>query len=129
MRQLQALQRLGTGGRGLFQHAGACCENALPPSRSWVERDLVAEALEASDEATFHRLLVAFVEVAVAKIVIDLTLTEHVVSDHQDGVANSDRGPLRAPSRGEAVIVRRQIRPLAAPRGSGRLDERRAQPR
>jgi hypothetical protein len=68
--------------------------------------DLVAQVLEAADEAVFQAFAATLVEVLDPEVVIDLTAAQQVLDDDQDGVAESDGRLLLAAASSEPTCVR-----------------------
>ena len=95
-----------------------------------LKHDRVPEPLEAADQVALDRLAVALGDVVGAALLVDAgRVVQQVVDDAQDRVANGDGGPLLAPSRRQASVLRLERGPLGAAGCLGRLGERSTQPR
>src|SRR5262245_14510878 len=78
----------------------------------WPERHLVAQPLQPAYQAaglTFH---VQLVEVAGAHLPVGGLVLQQVVDDDQDGMAQRHQRPLLAAPAGQALVLRRRVRPL-----------------
>src|SRR5262249_10735495 len=71
----------------------------------WVlDRDLEAELLQASDEASLSGLPVALVEVGRSQVRVGLLTCQHVLGDDEDAVAHGHDGALTPPLGGKTGL-------------------------
>src|SRR3954471_3460073 len=96
--------------------------------RDRLDRDFVAEGLQATDEALLDRGPVSFIEVLRAQVGIARLAGQHVVGDHENRMADGDRRFLLAAAGKEAPILRAEVSGLTAPDRVGRFDQGGAQP-
>ena len=98
-------------------------------SGCWFEGDSVAHGFELGDEATLVGGAVAsFVEVVATEIGVGLSGREQVPADHQDAVADGDRGPAGSALTADPVVVGAQVRVLGSAGGLAGFDERDPEP-
>ena len=98
-----------------------CCEKALAGSGDGcvglgrLQRNLVAQVLQAADKTALNTLATAFVEVIDTEVLIDLVFTaEQVVDDDEERVPEGDGGFLLIPAGGQATVLSCQVRTSAA---------------
>lgn len=93
-----------------------------------IERDSVAQPLQAVDKTAFHRLPIPLVEVIAAEVVVLRAVRKQVVDDDEDGVGHRDGGLGAAAAGRPPPILRRQVGVLRAGRGVGGLNQAGPQP-
>ena len=85
--------------------------------------DLIAQTFEPSHEVLLDHLPIVFVEVIAAQVLIGAAVTQQMIDDDQDTMADRDGGALGSASSGDAAVLRRQVGVLAVGGGVSGLDE------
>src|SRR6266704_4025610 len=93
-----------------------------------LERDLVAQGLEAADGTVRDSSTVEFVEMVGTEVLVNGAVLDQVVNGDEHAMGDSDRGPTLTTPRRQAVVLSREVAvtdPRGAPSG---FDHSAAQP-
>src|SRR5688500_18037314 len=95
----------------------------MASSGDLLEGDLVAEGLEAADQAVLEGLLVPPIEVVAAQVAIGGGVLQQVIGDDQDAVADRQSCLLLAAAARQPMILRAEVSVARAAGGLGGLDQ------
>jgi transposase len=113
------------GKKGTTQWVG-CCES-IATSRcgcTWIQGHVVAQHLQAMDQAALDDLLIAPLIVVDAEIMVRLMVGQHMVGDDEDAMPDGHRRALLALAHEQAAVLGSQVALVAPADALGRLDQR-----
>jgi hypothetical protein len=93
-----------------------------------LEGDLVAQALQSTNQSPLYALAFPFVEIASTQLSVGFPAGEEVVDHHQNGVSYSHQSFLLTPKSYQPMKLGAQVGPFALGRTVGCLDEGSSQP-
>lgn len=91
--------------------------------RLWLERDGVAELLQAADVVALEPRGVELVEVVGAELGVRTLVAQHVIDDDAHAAGDGDDGLVLAPAASDAVVLGVQVGTLRPGDAPGHLAE------
>jgi hypothetical protein len=88
-----------------------------------LESDMVAQALQPTNQPPLYGLAFPFVEIVSSQFSVDFPASEEVVDHHQDGVSYCHQSFLLALTGHQPMKLGAQVGPFALGRTVGCLDE------